>query len=259
MERSSDEDDIDGVTEQVVAAVQPLVDAVGQLDQSDFGTMNRQSMFQMARQIVQHFPEINLMLTEVIQVSCSAVEGIVRSLCTDSVTVTPKTRCDALVALVKQSVAHEVKHRVASHVHSPVSEDVSRLSLCLRQHVLSESLDGSHALVIVRKVQAVERGITEALNKLGEMDALVKEVSDDIGIEKDLWDVTRKSICAGKPADTLDVTMGHLQSDLRTLRDILRGASRGTAFAGGMGRKSAWTDPELQDMQMRSRNVRQKT
>jgi len=260
IERSSDEDDIDEATERVVSALQLLVNAIKRSDQSHFGATNRQNMFQMARQIVENFPEINLMLKEVIQMSCSAVDGIVRSLCTGNTTTeTPKTRCDALIALVKHSIAHEVKHRVASHVHSPMSENVSRLSVCLGLHVLSESLDASQSVVITSKVQAMEHGITKALNKLGEMDALVKEVSDEFGIEADLWNVARKSICAGKQTVAMDVTMGNLQSDLRTLGDILRGSSPETASAGGIGRKSAWTASELNNMRVRSRNVRQKT
>lgn len=239
------------------ARLQQFVMIVNQLDQSDFTNENRQNMLVLCGTIVENFPRISLVVEQVLQLLRSAVQGITGSRRNGAGGTIPTTRCDAQIALVKNSVAHQVRFRDSQDDQSHMSDNMAKLCVDLKEYVESESLDGNEALLIFGKAQAVERGIANALNEFGEMDILVKGVSNEIGMVPDLWRVARKSIGNGTSKDTIDVTLGHLRSDLRRLCDTVTGAPSETVSTG-KGRQRLWTDNELNSMKIRAQSFRQK-
>jgi len=250
--------------ERVVAGVQKLAEVVQGLEQADFGLDNRAHMFSMFREIVQNFSKAHLIFDELVCLLCDAVQNIASRISggnVDSTTKIPKTRCDAVLALVRRSISRGIKFPAPVETGDPMSQTLNSLACRLFEHVQCDTvaLDAGDALVIMSKAQAVEQGTAEALNRLGDMDCYMKTVSSELGIESDLWTVARKSISHGEPEQTIDATLHHLQSDLRCLRDVLQGVSQGSSSAGGMGRARAWTDNELETMRVRQRNVRRKT
>ena len=70
------------------------------------------------------------------------------------------------------------------------------------------------------------------MNEFGKMDIWVKGVSNEIGIEPDLWRVVRKSIAAGTSKDTIEVTMDHRLAGTRRLAIPIK---RGTEVWAGPG------------------------
>ena len=246
----------------MVAGVQKFAQVVQGLGQTDFGLDNRKNMFVMFRDFVGYFTEIHLIFDEVVQLSCDAVQWIADRICdgsVDSATNIPKTRCDAVLALVRSSIHHEVTCRKPGEVSNPMSPNIISLAVRLAKHVNCDMLNAKEAFIILEKAQAVERGVGKALNRLGDVDCCVKMLSNEFGIESSLWRVARKSISNRQQQQTIDATLGRLQSDLRCLRDALLQASQETASVGGMGRSRAWTDNELHTMQVQKRSVRPKT
>ena len=259
---SNDNVNANETIERVVAGVQKLAEVVQGLEQADFGLDNRAHMFSMFREIVENFSKTHLIFDELVRLLCDAVQNIAGRISggnIDSTTKIPKTRCDAVLALVRRSISHGIKFPAPVETGDPMSPTMISLACRLFEHVQCHTLDAGDALVIMSKAQAVEQGTAEALNRLGDMDCYMKTVSSELGIESDLRTVARKSISHGEQEQTIDATLDHLQSDLRCLRDVLQGVSQGSSSAGGVGRARAWTDNELETMRARRRNVRKKT
>ena len=240
---------------QVDARLKQFVMIVNQLDPPDFTNGNRQNIFTMFRKIVQDFPRISLVVEDVLPLLRSAVQGITSM--RGAVGTNPATRFDAHIALVQCSITHEITLGNSQDDQSRMSENMAKLVVDMQEHVKSQSLKASEALLIFGRALAVERGTAKALNEFGKMDSWVKGLSNEIGIEPDLWRVARTSIGHCTPKDTIAVTMGHLHSDLHRLRDAVMRPPQETVSAG-KGRKSAWTDIDLHNMSRRSESFRQK-